>query len=80
MLKGIFPENYSHQDKAIIDEYKDSFSKKTDKELAEIYFKQQKVGITGVRRQLIYLIALREVLLKRFGESPIEYDGNIIEF
>ncbi len=57
-----------------------SLTKSSDQELAEIYFRQQKVGITGVRMQLLYLYALRKVLIERFGNSPIEYDGVILEF
>ncbi len=55
------------------------FQQKTDKELAEIYFTQQKVGITGVRMQAYFLLALRDVLVERFGDSPIEFDGIKLE-
>ncbi len=50
------------------------FEQNTDRELAELYFRQQKVGITGVRMQAYYLLALRDVLVERFGDSPIEFD------
>ncbi|WP_276391886.1 hypothetical protein [Eudoraea chungangensis] len=59
--------------------FKQSFKKKSDKELAAAYFRQMKVGITGVSMQLYYIIALREVLLERFGDSPIYYDGRVLE-
>ncbi len=78
MLKGVIP-NLDSEDSAVIDDYKNRFSAKTDKELAEAYFKQQKIGITGVRMQMLYLIALRETLIGRFGDSPIEYDEIILE-
>lgn len=41
MLKGVIP-NLDSEDSAVIDDYKNRFSAKTDKELAEAYFKQQK--------------------------------------
>jgi hypothetical protein len=78
MIKGVIP-NLNPVDRNVIDDYKNGFSTKTDKELAEAYFKQQKMGITGVRTQMLYLIALREILIERFGDNPIEYDGMVLE-
>ncbi|MBC7642655.1 MAG: hypothetical protein H7174_10035 [Flavobacterium sp.] len=62
-----------------VEEFKLSFLKYSDKELAEKYFQQQKVGITGVAMQNYFIIALKSELEKRFGQSPIEFDGQILE-
>lgn len=78
MKKAIIP-NLDPDERIEIEKFKNGFNSKSDKELAEAYFKQQKVGITGVRMQMFYLIALKETLIERFGDSPIEYDGTILE-
>ena len=77
MLKGILIPN--KDDERVIKEYIARFRKKTDQELARAYFKQKRIGIVGIRRQMLYLIGLRVVLKERFGESPIEYDGKVLE-
>ena len=77
MLKGILIPN--NDDDRVIKEYISRFRKKTDQELARAYFKQKRIGIVGVRRQMLYLIGLRAVLKERFGHSPIDYNGQILE-
>ena len=65
--------------KQMIRKDEQGFKRWTDKQLAEKYFGQAKLGITGVRRQLLYLIALRNIMQERFGRSPIKFDGIALE-
>jgi len=71
--------NMSLDDQLMIKKDEYGFKKSTDKQLAERYFGQAKLGITGVRRQLLYLIALRNIMKERFGKSPIKFDGIALE-
>lgn len=61
----------NEEDKQIILEYTDNLRTKTDEELTDSYNQQQKLGMVGVRRQALYLVALRYVMKERFGSSPI---------
>ena len=71
--------NMSEDDQQMIRKDEHGFKRWTDKQLAEKYFGQAKLGITGVRRQLLYLIALRNTMKDRFGKSPIKFDGIAVE-
>ena len=71
--------NMSEDDQQMIRKDEHDFKRWTDKQLAEKYFGQAKLGITGVRRQLLYLIALRNIMQERFGRSPIKFDGIAVE-
>ena len=71
--------NMSQDDQLMIRQDENGFKKSTDKQLAEKYFGQARLGITGVRRQMLYLIALRNTMKDRFGKSPIKFDGIAIE-
>lgn len=71
--------NMSEDDQQMIRKDEQGFKRWTDKQLAEKYFGQAKLGITGVRRQLLYLIALRNIMQERFGRSPIKFDGIALE-
>ena len=42
------------------------------------YNKQSKCGITGVRGQALYLMAMGHVFFKRFGKSPIYMENNVL--
>jgi len=55
----------------IIADYKKYFEAKTLEELVESYNSQVKCGITGVHRQALYLIALRQEFSERQKKSPI---------
>ena len=71
--------NMSEDDQQMIRKDEHGFKRWTDKQLAEKYFGQARLGITGVRRQMLYLIALRNTMKDRFGKSPIKFDGIAIE-
>ena len=71
--------NMSAHDQERIRNDESEFKKWTDKQLAEKYFGQARLGITGDRRQMLYLIALRNTMKDRFGKSPIKFDGKAIE-
>ena len=42
------------------------------------YNKQSKCGITGVRGQALYLMAMGHVFFKRFSKSPIYMENNVL--
>ena len=53
----------------------------SDEEISKRFESAKKVGIVGSHGQILYLIALRIVMIERFGESGIIVeDGIIIKF
>ena len=54
------------------------FNKATSAQLIQQYNASVKTGIVGVYAQAIMLVALRHVIKKRFGVSPILLEDNII--
>ena len=67
-------------DREIILNYYEKFKGYTDDELVEAFYREKRVGIVGVRRQGLYLVALRKAMLDRFGESGITLEENVIGF
>ena len=78
-MEGGIVLNISNEDYMIIRKNEKAFRECSDADLAKKYFKQMRMGIVGVRKQILYLIALRNVMKERFGRSPIEFDGIILE-
>jgi hypothetical protein len=67
-------------DKERFFEYESHFRECSDQELNEAYQRQARCGMTGVHAQAVYLLALKEVMEERFGESPVTLeDGGIID-
>ncbi|SDR90653.1 hypothetical protein SAMN04515667_0959 [Formosa sp. Hel1_31_208] len=58
-------------DNAIIADYKTFLESKTLDGLVESYNKQVKCGVVGVRRQALYLMALKQEFKERLKESPV---------
>ncbi|WP_297708041.1 hypothetical protein [uncultured Eudoraea sp.] len=58
-------------DNNIIADYKKRFEVETLETLVKSYNRQVKCGITGVHRQALYLIALRQEFKERLKESPV---------
>lgn len=54
------------------------FESSSNESLIEDYNKQSKCGITGVRGQALYLMAMGHVFFKRFGKSPIYMENNVL--
>ena len=65
-------------DREILNQEIENLSTFSNEKLVEIYNAQSRLGIVGVRRQAIYLLALGVVLKKRMGEGPIYYKENIL--
>lgn len=65
-------------DIGIIRDYAENFQSRSNEELVDLYNQEVKVGITGVHRQALYLCGLGHVFHKRFGESPINLDENVL--
>jgi len=58
-------------DNVIIADYKKKFEAETLKDLVASYNRQVKCGVVGVRRQALYLIALKQEFKERLKESPV---------
>jgi len=65
-------------DREILNQEIENISTFSNEKLVELYNAQSRLGIVGVRRQAIYLLALGVVLKKRMGEGPIYYKDNIL--
>ena len=76
MLRQIYTSRDS--DKEIILDYIQYFRKMTDSELLEESEKKKKLGIVGVHRQALNLIAFNIVMKERFGDSPLVIENNCI--
>ncbi len=70
----------STQDQLIVDEYIAYMSAWTNDQLIKHYQKQYKLGLVGVRRQVLNLIAWSTVFAQRFGFSPVTTtEGTIVD-
>lgn len=58
-------------DRKIIADYKKRFEADTLEVLVEFYNSQVRCGMTGVHRQALCLIALRQEFKDRLAESPV---------
>ena len=65
-------------DTEIIAEKVKAFESNSNESLIADYNKQSKCGITGVRGQALYIMAMGHVFFKRFGESPIYMEENVL--
>jgi len=75
-LKHVYSNRKGDTD--VILEYYDSFMKSSSEDLVEAYNSQLRCGITGVHRQALYLIALEQAFIDRFGKSPLKGDGPVV--
>ena len=69
---------YREDDAAEILEYRVGFIKKTAEELVELYNREARMGIIGVHRQTLYLLALKIEFDERFGLSPISFEDSVL--
>ena len=69
-------ENDNH----IIADYKKRFEIQTLEALVKSYNSQVKCGITGVHRQAMYLIALRQEFKERLKESSVYLLEHVLGF
>jgi hypothetical protein len=69
-------ENDNH----IIADYKKIFEIQTLEALVKSYNSQVKCGITGVHRQALYLIALRQEFKERLKESSVYLLEHVLGF
>src|SRR5664280_3286922 len=65
-------------DTEIISEKVKAFESNSNDSLIADYNKQSRCGITGVRGQALYLMAMGHVFFKRFGKSPIYMENNVL--
>jgi len=68
-------------DREMVSEHIEMLKLLSDEEISKRFESAKKVGIVGSHGQILYLIALRIVMIERFGESGIIVeDGIIIKF
>lgn len=67
-------------DNHIIADYKKRFEIQTLEALVKSYNSQVKCGITGVHRQALYLIALRQEFKERLKESSVYLLEHVLGF
>ncbi len=70
-----FNRTYETQDD-IFNNYIDEFRKESDDSLVDRHNKESRQGFFGVGRQLLYLMALHQVMFERFPESPVYASGD----
>jgi hypothetical protein len=71
------PINKSYETQQdMFNNYLESFRKESDESLVNRHNKESRQGFFGVGRQLIYLMALHQVMFERFPESPVYASGN----
>lgn len=68
----------SPSDRKFMDEYLAEFRAMSLEELVAEFNRQARVGITGVRMQLIHLHALNQVLHERTGQDALRAEGPLI--
>jgi hypothetical protein len=59
--------------------YYDRLEELSDENLIEVYFRESRIGMTGVHAQAVYILALRKVMKHRFGKSFISLNGRVID-
>jgi hypothetical protein len=71
---------YVHRegDAKTIADYKQAFEQYSLKELVKAYNKEAKSGIVGVRRQALYLVALKAEFKERLKESPVYLKEHVL--
>ena len=69
MMKYVYSGN--EEDNIVIADYKKQFETYTLEKLVKCYNRQVNYGITGVHRQALYLMALRQEFNERLKESPV---------
>ena len=55
------------------------FEKYSEQELVKSYNKSAKLGIVGVHQQGLHLIALWKEFSERYGDSPVQFEENVID-
>lgn len=50
----------------------------SQEELLSKYNRQVEIGIVGVHAQAVMLLALRHIMLKVFGDSPVKFEENVL--
>ena len=75
-MKHVYINRIGDREKII--EYKSDLEKLSNRKLIDRYNSLAKVGIVGVHQQVLLIIALHQLFLKRFKKSPILVENNII--
>jgi hypothetical protein len=65
-------------DKEILKDTASRLESLDNNSLISEYNQQSKCGITGVRAQALYLMAMGHIFFTRFGKSPIYMENNVL--
>ena len=65
-------------DREMVSEHIEMLKVLSDEEINKRFESAKKVGIVGSHGQILYLVALRIVMIERFGESGIIVEDGII--
>lgn len=66
-------------DREAVAQHVEQLADKSNQEVVDLYNRQVKIGVVAVRAQMLYLVALRLLMIERFGDSPIYInDGYIL--
>ena len=65
-------------DRESIIKHKSELEKLSNNKIIERYNRQVEIGIVGVHQQILLIIALHQIFLKRFNKSPIDVEKNVL--
>jgi hypothetical protein len=77
MMKHVFTPWEGDED--LFADYYGHLKALDDENLIEAYYKQKRLGMTGVHAQAVYVLALRKVMKERFGKDVIPMQGGVID-
>lgn len=66
------------EDREYLQTTRNKLRQKSKQELIELYNRELRTGIVGVRMQTLMLYALREVMLEVFGSSPVDWQNGMV--
>ncbi|MEH6769752.1 hypothetical protein [Maribacter arcticus] len=76
-MKHVFTSGEGDQNLFL--EFYNSLKDFNDERLIEAYYRQMRLGMTGVHAQAIYVLALRKVMIGRFGKDFISFEGGVLD-
>ena len=76
-MKHVFTSGEGDQKQFL--EFYDRLKDLNDEKLIEAYYRQMRLGMTGVHAQAVYVLALRKVMKDRFGKDFISFERGMID-
>ncbi len=66
-------------DQKLFLEFYERLKELSDEKLIEAYYREIRIGMTGVHAQAVYVLALRKLMKGRFGKRVISLEGGVID-